>query len=72
MQSYNKFEDIHLSGYSIKELEEEHKINRKHLNLYIPAKQEELEKNNNTSNKNALLLNYNPQSNFYYAIENKF
>ena len=70
LQSYNKFEDIHLSGYSIKELEEEHKINRKHLNLYIPAKQEELEKNNIQAIKMPYFLNYNPQSNFYYAIEN--
>ncbi len=69
LQSYNKFEDIHLSGFSIKELEEEHKISRKFLNLYIPARQEEIEKNNIEAIKMPYFLNYNPQSNFYYAME---
>ena len=66
--TYKDEKELFFGGYSINELE---KFGIKKVDLipYMPIKAEELEKKELHVAKLPYYLNYNPQSNFYYAME---
>ena len=66
---YSKSEDLYFGGVHISELEK-YDILKSDLFPYLPLKNKEEEINKLTVLNLPFYLNYNPQSNFYFASEN--
>ena len=66
--TYKEDKDLFYAGYSIKELEK-FKIYKKDLIPYRPLKETEFEGSNIQVLQLPYFVNYNPQSNFYFAKE---
>tara|TARA_B100001057_G_scaffold473276_1_gene537561 strand:- start:29441 stop:30628 length:1188 start_codon:yes stop_codon:yes gene_type:complete len=68
LYTYKNEEDLYYGGYSLKELKE-FNIHRKDLNPYLPLKEKDFQENEIKVLQLPYFINYNPQSNFYFAKE---
>ena len=63
-------DDIYLSGVSIKELKEKHKLSMADLKLFLPASIDEIDNSNVEVHYLGYYLRWTPQEVYYYAVEN--
>lgn len=66
----NNIENIHLSGCSLKELNDIHGITMNDLEPYLPASVSELEKSKIEVHYLGYYLKWTPQEVYYYAVDN--
>lgn len=68
LYTYKNEDDLYYGGYSLKELKK-FGIHKKDLNPYLPLKEKDFQGGEIKVLQLPYFINYNPQSNFYFAKE---
>lgn len=68
--TYKNLNKLHLGGISVKNLIDNYKISIKDLELFLPPKEEEIEKSSLEVHYLGYFLRWTPQETYYYSVEN--
>ena len=68
--AYKNINSIFLGGSSIKDLHNKHKIKKKDLDIFMPARFEDIDKKKIEVHYLGYYLNWIPQETYYYSVEN--
>ena len=68
--AYKNINSIYLGGENIKDLYNKHNIKKKHLDIFMPTKFEEIERKKIEVHYLGYYLDWVPQETYYYAVEN--
>ncbi len=68
--AYKNIDSIYLGGENIKDLYNKHNIKKKNLDIFMPAKYEEIYKKKIEVHYLGYYLDWVPQETYYYSVEN--
>ena len=68
--TYKNIDSVYLGGTSIKDLHNNYNIKKKDLDIFMPAKYEEINKKKIEVHYLGYYLNWVPQETYYYSVEN--
>ena len=68
--SYSELDEIHLSGFSIRELKERYQLTLNDMMPYLPVDYRELQSSNIEVHYLGYYMKWTPQEAYYYAVEN--
>ncbi len=70
LYTYKNEKDLFFGGVPFEEITQKHNISKRDLLPYMPIQEKEMEGVDLTSIGISYFINYNPQSNYYYAMQN--